>query len=82
MTKPYPVDIVDRARVVEVEEDICATCGHEAKVQAFVYARMRDGSSIALCGHHGTESWERLHEQAVEVIDFRWRLTQQDLAEP
>lgn len=76
MTGPeYPRDIVDRVRVVEVEEDVCDACG----APGFVYAKMRFGSTLVYCAHHGTEYWARLHEQAITVIDHRWRLTDPDL---
>jgi hypothetical protein len=66
------VDIVDRGKkitVVEVDEDRCFTCGHKA----FVYAELKSGLSVALCGHHATEAWGKLNEQARPggIIDMR-----------
>lgn len=66
------VDIVDRNRkpeikVIEVEEDVCFTCG----VEAFVYAKLASGRTVAYCGHHGTEYWDALNAQAT-VIDLRF----------
>jgi hypothetical protein len=71
--KPEPVDIVDRypnQTVIEVAQDTCDACG----AQAFVYAEMPDGRTVSYCAHHGTAYWARLNEQAVKVIDFRWRV--------
>lgn len=65
-----PADVVDRDRplVVEVAPDRCDAKGCGA--QAFVYAEYRVGS-VAFCGHHGTEYFERLQQTAVALIDLR-----------
>lgn len=73
MRDATPVDTIDRGRplaVVEVESDICDSCGAEAKVQAFVYAEMIAGG-LAFCGHHGTKYMVELKRQARRVIDLR-----------
>ena len=62
-----PVDIVDRVKVVEVEDDWCDTCGS----RAYVYAKMPSGRTVTYCAHHGTVYWDRLNAQASIVIDHR-----------
>ncbi|WP_345803287.1 hypothetical protein AAIB33_09470 [Microbacterium sp. AZCO] len=68
-----PVDIIDRHRtaVLEMSDDICLQCDTDAKVQAYVYAELPSGRSVAYCAHHGTVYWERLNELALVVIDHR-----------
>ena len=58
---------IDAQLVLTVDTDRCFTCGS----QAFVYAELPSGKSIALCGHHGTEAWDKLNREAVVVIDHR-----------
>ena len=69
-----PVDIVDRHRTPHagVAADYCDTCaGTGAHVEAFVFAELPSGLSVAYCAHHGTRYLERLREIALVVIDHR-----------
>jgi hypothetical protein len=69
-----PVDIVDRhrANAVDTPAEYCDTCaGTGAHVEAFVFAELPSGLSIAYCAHHGTRYLERLREVALVVIDHR-----------
>ena len=70
-----PTDIVDRARVVEVDYDLCdaKNCG----AKSYVFAQMPNGYSISFCGHHGTEYWDGLNRTAVVVIDLRHTILEQ-----
>lgn len=64
-----PIDIVDRARVVEIADCLCdaKNCG----AKAYVFALMPNGYSIGFCGHHGTEYYDNLCKVAVHLIDLR-----------
>ena len=79
MDKP-PADIVDRyaPSVVNDAPEYCDTCaGSGAYVEAFVFAEMPSGLSVAYCSHHGTKYWVKLNEQAATVIDFRHYVAEQ-----
>lgn len=52
--------------VVELASETCDRCG----AKAFVFAQLAHGA-VSFCGHHGTEYWARLIEQAVVVVDMR-----------
>jgi len=30
--------------------------------------------TLLLCGHHATEGWARLEDQAIRIIDERWAI--------
>ena len=69
-----PVDIVDRHRAALHGEDreYCDTCvGTGAHVEAFVFAELPSGLSVAYCAHHGTRYLDRLREIALIIIDHR-----------
>ncbi|WP_243074326.1 hypothetical protein [Microbacterium sp. SS28] len=69
-----PVDIIDRHRIAFISEapEYCDTCaGTGARVEAFVFAELPSGRSVAYCGHHGTRYLERLREIALVVVDHR-----------
>ena len=69
-----PVDIVDLNRGTAVGEapEYCDTCaGSGAHVEAFVFAELPSGRSVAYCAHHGTRYLERLREVALVIIDHR-----------
>ena len=69
-----PVDIVDRHRTHLISEasEYCDTCaGTGAHVEAFVFAELPSGLSVAYCAHHGTRYLERLREVALVIIDHR-----------
>ena len=69
-----PVDIVDlhRATFVSDAPEYCDTCaGTGACVEAFVYAELPSGRSVAYCAHHGTRYLERLREIALVIVDHR-----------
>jgi len=69
-----PVDIVDRHRTAYpcLAPEYCDTCaGTGALVEAFVFAELPSGLSLAYCAHHGTSYLERLREIALVVIDHR-----------
>ena len=69
-----PVDIVDRHRVAVVADapEYCDACaGTGAQVEAFVFAELPSGGSVAYCGHHGTKYFDRLCEIALVVVDHR-----------
>ena len=69
-----PVDIVDRlsaAAVVEPPEYCDACAGTGARVEAFVFAELPSGRSVAYCAHHGTRYLVRLRELALVVVDHR-----------
>lgn len=69
-----PVDIVDRYRAgsVNAAPEYCDTCaGSGANVEAFVFAELPSGLSVAYCAHHGTRYLERLREIALVLIDHR-----------
>ena len=69
-----PVDIVDRYRTTYAgaAPEYCDTCaGTGAHVEAFVFAELPSGRSVAYCAHHGTRYLERLREIALVVIDHR-----------
>lgn len=73
-----PVDIVDRVRVAFESEtrEYCDTCaGTGARVEAFVFAELPSGLSVAYCAHHGTRYFERLSEIALIVVDHRHLVT-------
>ena len=73
MNEP-PVDIVDRHRTtdISVAPEYCDTCaGTGAHVEAFVFAELPSGLSVAYCAHHGTRYLVRLREVALFVIDHR-----------
>lgn len=57
----------DAMDVVEVDADLCDTCG----CRAFVYVELPKGGSLAYCGHHGAEYLPRLNEIGATVIDLR-----------
>jgi hypothetical protein len=64
--------------VIEVDDDWCAFCDTNpdapAFVQAFVYAKLKSGRTIALCAHHGTLALPKLYAEGAQVIDQRHRL--------
>ncbi len=69
-----PIDIVDRYPTTHLgaTPEYCDTCaGTGAYVEAFVFAELPSGLSVAYCGHHGTRYLERLKEIALVVIDHR-----------
>ena len=69
-----PVDIVDlhRAAFVSDAPEYCDSCaGSGATVEAFVYAELPSGRSVAYCAHHGTRYLERLRDVALVVVDHR-----------
>lgn len=69
-----PVDIVDRYRTDFVSEarEYCDACaGTGAHVEAFVFAELPSGLSVAYCAHHGTRYLGRLREVALVLIDHR-----------
>jgi len=69
-----PVDIVDRYPAIHIEmaPEYCDTCaGTGAHVEAFVFAELPSGLSVAYCAHHGTRYLERLREIALVIIDHR-----------
>ena len=69
-----PVDIVDRQSITHtgVAPEYCDTCaGTGAYVEAFVFAELPSGLSVAYCAHHGTRYLERLREIALVLIDHR-----------
>lgn len=69
-----PVDIVDRRRAGSAEEapEYCDACGGSgARVEAFVFAELPSGRSVAYCAHHGTRYLARLRELALVVVDHR-----------
>ncbi|MFH8248790.1 hypothetical protein ACH3VR_00300 [Microbacterium sp. B2969] len=69
-----PVDIVDRYRdSVETQApEYCDTCaGTGARVEAFVFAELPSGRSVAYCAHHGTRYLDGLREIALVIVDHR-----------
>lgn len=63
---PAPVDVVDRARVIEVDADTCDRCGH----RAYVYAELVTGT-LSYCAHHGTEYYSGLLAAGAVIVDLR-----------
>lgn len=53
--------------MVEVDADLCDTCG----CRAFVYVELPKGGSLAFCGSHGGRFIPRLTEIGATIVDLR-----------
>lgn len=55
-----------------------ACCWPHCAARSYVFALMRNGGMVTYCGHHATQVWARLSEQAVEIDDRRDRILKAD----